>query len=187
MPTKAATSLNIEDFVYSYYPAVVRLATSILDDGRSKSPLDEAEDAAQETFIAASRALADFRGDASPKTWLFTIAINICRSRLRRRNTRRLFSQAVELFEQRAGGEADPQSRYEIVERDAGLWREIDALDEKHRLVVVLHYVHELPTRDIAQVLGINEGTVHSRLYHARQHLAGRLKRSVGWEEAVIR
>jgi RNA polymerase sigma-70 factor, ECF subfamily len=187
MPTKKANSPSIEELVYSYYPAVVRLAACILDDGQSKSPLDEAEDAAQETFIAASRALSDFRDESAPKTWLFAIAINICRSRLRRHHARRMISHALELFEYRAGAGEDPQSRYEVSERDAGLWKEIDALDEKHRLVVVLHYVHELPTREIAQVLGINEGTVHSRLYHARQQLAGRLKRSVVWEEAVIR
>jgi RNA polymerase sigma-70 factor, ECF subfamily len=187
MTIKAANPVSIDDLVQAYFPAVVHLALSILDDGHCNNIIDEAEDAAQETFIAASRALENFRGESAPKTWLFAIAINICRSHIRRRNGRRWMAKAVELFEQRASSGEDLQSRVEIRERDVWLWKEIDHLDGKHRLVVVLYYVHEFPVKEIAQVLGINEGTVHSRLFHARHQLAGRLKQSQVWEEAANR
>jgi RNA polymerase sigma-70 factor, ECF subfamily len=186
MTSKPTDSLTIEDLVQSYFSAVVRLAVSILDDGHPGNIVDEAEDAAQEVFIAAARGLDHFRGDASPKTWLFAITINTCRSKLRRKKAKRLIFQAFELFEQQTGDES-PAGRYEVSERDARLWKEIDHLDEKHRMVVVLHYLHGLPTRETADVLGISEGTVYSRLYHARQILASRLRQSLGWEEAAAR
>src|ERR1700682_1256373 len=69
-------------------PAIFRLALSILDDPA------EADEATQETFLAALRNLGSYRGGASLRTWLFAIGINVCRSRLRRgRSWRRV--QAV--------------------------------------------------------------------------------------------
>src|SRR3989304_7444732 len=73
----------LETLVGEYYPYIRRLALTILDDGRAGAGAD-AEDAAQETFITAHRTLAGFRGDASLKTWLTSIAVNACRARLRK-------------------------------------------------------------------------------------------------------
>ena len=56
-------------------------------------------------------------------------------------------------------------------EADRQLWQAVDALDDKHRLVVILRYVHELSTAEIAAALDISQGTVHSRLFYARQRL----------------
>lgn len=63
-------------------------------------------------------------------------------------------------------------------ERSQAVQRAIAALDEKHRLPIVLRYYHELSTQEIADVLGINLGTVHSRLSIARQQLNGVLQRT---------
>ena len=171
----------IEEWVRCYYAAVVRLACSILDDDC------EAEDAAQETFIAAGEAFAEFRAQASPKTWLFAIAINICRSRLRRQKTRRVLVQALASFQAFFLQADSPEQSVERAERDQQVWAAVDRLPEKHRLVVILHYVHELPLAEIAQVLEISEGTVHSRLHYARQSLAGQLQRLTRAEETPVR
>lgn len=189
MQTKQHCSLEIEDLVLQYYPAVVRLALAILDDDPREYPgglpaVDEAEDVAQETFIAAARSLEDFRGLASPKTWLFSIAINTCRSRLRKRKAQRRLVQvlglAQRLFGQQdgsgQGAASGVEHRVERDERDRQLWSVVDGLSEKHRLVVVLRYVHELDSAKIAEVLRISEGTVHSRLHYARQRLAEKLR-----------
>jgi RNA polymerase sigma-70 factor (ECF subfamily) len=64
-------------------------------------------------------------------------------------------------------------------EQTRTLWQAIERLDEKHRLPIVLRYYHELSTQEIAEVLGINLGTVHSRLSIARQQLNGDLKRGM--------
>src|SRR4030095_6915108 len=75
---RVGDSLAIERLVQTYQGAVYRLALSILDDS------DEADDATQEVFVAALRALESFRGNASFKTWLFSITVNVCRNRLTR-------------------------------------------------------------------------------------------------------
>jgi RNA polymerase sigma-70 factor, ECF subfamily len=178
-------SLAIDDLVRCYYAAVARLALSILDDGRAPDASDQAEDAAQETFIAAARSLSDYRGSASPKTWLFAIAINVCRTRLRRRKARAVLAQTVGGLVRLFGTVETPEQRVERSERDRELWSAVDALEEKHRLVILLRYVHELSAGEIAQVLETNEGTVHSRLHYARQQLAQDLKRSAVFQEVV--
>ena len=178
MQTNETPSSTVGDLVRCHYAAVARLALSILDDG------DEADEAAQETFIAAAKALDGYRGSASLKTWLFAIAINVCRSRLRRRKAQLALARALAGIQQLFGHVESPEQRAEENERDAALWAAVDRLDEKHRLVVVLRYVHELTASEIAQVLGISEGTVHSRLHYARQQLAATLRRSAVFEEA---
>lgn len=187
MQSKQAYSLNLDDLVRCYYPAVVRLALSILDDGRSPDVLDEAEDAAQETFIAASNALESYQGYASPKTWLFAITINGCRSRLRRRKAQRALTQVYAGLQRLLGHAAGLEQMAEGSERDAELWAAVDSLDEKHRTVVVLRYIHQLAVSEVAQVLAVNEGTVHSRLHYARRQLARQLKRSTVFEEVASR
>ncbi len=179
MSSNENLSPDIDDLVRTYYGSVVRLAFSILDDA------DEAEDAAQDAFIAAARALGDYRGMASPKTWLFTIAINTCRGRLRRRKARRTLEQALAAVQNLLGGGEPAAQRVERTERDRQLWAAVDQLDEKHRLVVILRYVHELSAAEIAGVMQITEGTVHSRLHYARQQLVGKLRRSAVFEEVA--
>jgi RNA polymerase sigma-70 factor (ECF subfamily) len=61
-------------------------------------------------------------------------------------------------------------------ETQAQLWAAVDDLDEKHRLPVILFYVHELSVPEISVILGVNSGTVHSRLHYARKQLAARIE-----------
>jgi RNA polymerase sigma-70 factor (ECF subfamily) len=149
--------------------AIFRLALSILDDPA------EADEATQETFLAALRSLGSYRGAASLRTWLFAITINVCRSRLRRG---RAWQRVKELF---LGGAVSVSGRDEqaahpealAVQREAedAVWQAVQALGEKHRLPVILRYYHDLRVAEIAGVLGISEGTVHSRLSTARDRL----------------
>jgi len=158
-------SLAVEKMVHTFQNDVYRLALSILDNS------DEAEDSTQETFIAALRALDTFREGAAFKTWLFRIAINVCCSRLRRRKNRLRVQQILHsLFPLREIHEL-PESTIMKNEADAGLWYAICTLDDKHRIPVVLHYYHTLPIAEIAALLNVPPGTVHSRLNHARNKL----------------
>jgi len=156
---------DFESLVSAYYPYVRRLALSILDDP------DEAEDAAQEAFIAASRALAAFRGQSEVKTWLTRIAVNVCRGRLRKRKARQVLTAALHSLHLAGPAQPSPETLALQREADRQLWQAVDALDEKHRLVVLLRYVHELSAAEIAAALEISEGTVHSRLFYARRRL----------------
>lgn len=153
----------IERLVQTYQQEVYRLALSILDDA------DEAEDATQEVFVAALRALDSFRGDASLKTWLFSIAVNVCRTRLQRHKRRGSLMQILQgLFIQ---NQAYPEQEALQNESDSALWNAIQALDDKQRIPVTLRYYHDLPVAEIAALLGVPVGTVHSRLNHAREKL----------------
>jgi RNA polymerase sigma-70 factor (ECF subfamily) len=168
----AVETLTIEALVNGYYAYVRRVALSLLDDA------EEAEDAAQETFIAAARALEHFRGEASYKTWLTTIALNQCRSRLRKHKARRTLQAVLEMLHFIQPTPGSPETGTELRESKRRLWAFVAQLDERQRECVILRYVHELSTPEIASVLGIREGTVHSRLHTARQRLQAQLNSS---------
>ena len=158
-----------EALVREYYEHVLRLCLSVLDDAA------EAEDAAQETFISAARDLPSYRGEAEPKTWLYAIAVNTCRGRLRKRRARQRLENSLRAVYSLFQKSADPEQTIVQDEANWQVWRAVDDLSEKHRLPVILRYVHELSASEIAAVLGLREGTVHSRLHYARQYLHARL------------
>jgi RNA polymerase sigma-70 factor (ECF subfamily) len=164
---------TFEHLVREHYAYIRRLALTILDDGNVEAGA-EADDAAQETFITAYRALAGFRGRASLKTWLTAIAVNTCRARLRKRKLRQALHatlRGLHLSERLVS----PEETAAQNETHRQLWQAVDSLDEKHRLPVILRYVHQLTVPEIAESLGTNEGTVHSRLHYARRALLGSL------------
>ena len=160
--------LAIERLVNTHQAEVYRLALSILDDP------DEAGDATQDVFVSALRSLDSFRGDASLKTWLFSIAINLCRSRLQRSGNRARLRQILQSLVRR--DQPGPESEAIRHEANSALWQAVRALDDKHRIPVILRYYHDLSVAEIAETIGIPVGTVHSRLNHARERLRARLK-----------
>ena len=163
-------SLAIERLVQTHQRDVYRLALSILDDP------DDADDATQEVFLSALRGLDSFRADASFTTWLFRITVNVCRSRLQRFKRRAMLKQILQSLFHMRGDQTQPESEAVQNEADTALWQAVHALDEKHRIPIVLRYYHELPVTDIAEMLGVPVGTVHSRLNHARERLRSLLK-----------
>jgi RNA polymerase sigma-70 factor (ECF subfamily) len=172
---RAGDAAVVDMLVHTHQQAVFRLALSILDDPA------EADEAAQDAFVAAINALPSFRGESAFTTWLYRITVNACRGRLRRERTRQRLRQAlVALLHigEDAALKAAPHPEEHVIqtERDNALWQGIRALDDRHRLPLVLHYYQGLPTAEIAAILGISEGTVHSRLHTARQRLRTYLK-----------
>jgi RNA polymerase sigma-70 factor (ECF subfamily) len=132
----------------------------------------DAEDMTQETFIRAFRALPRFeiREGASFEAWLYRIAVNACRSRMRRKWYQVLPwpSPAPDIV---AEPEAQPDRLVIKDERRNEILQAIDSLGEKHRLVVILRYYAGLSNEEIAQTLSIPSGTVRSRLHTARKRL----------------
>lgn len=161
---------EIEALVHGYYTQVQRLALSLLNDP------DDAEDATQEVFIAAARALPDFRGDASLKTWLYTITLNHCRRVRQKRQRQQLLRAPFEKLQNWLSGAPTPEESTARRESDRHLWSAVDSLSEKHRLPFILRYVHGLTALEIAEILALNEGTVHSRLHYARRYLKQKLR-----------
>lgn len=163
----APADQRTEQLVQHYYPYIVRLVQSIVHDA------GEAEDIAQETFIAAMLSIDNQTERINYKAWLSKIAVNKARDLLRRRQ--------VHTRWQRFWGRGDvsgltadrmPEdmaSSHEIAQR---LWLAVESLNEKHRLPILLRYGHNLSIREIAQLLDLKEGTVHSRLHNGQKRLA---------------
>lgn len=163
---------DIEALVHTHYDAIFRLALSILADA------DEAEDAVQETFIAADRALDQYRGQSSLKTWLFAIAINQCRQMLRQRKRRQTMADAWKNARTLLPGPIRPEEAVTHTETADLLRQAVAQLKERHRIPIILRYSHNMTAPEIAQILQISEGTVHSRLHYARRELRQRMEAS---------
>lgn len=160
----------IEMFVRQYEASVFRLALSVLGDPA------EANEITQETFIAALRSLRSYQERQSLRAWLYTIALNRSRSQLRKRKVlERLRTSLAATFRLETHKQATPEETALRDEQGSEVWKALAELDERQRLVVILRYFHELPTAEIAAILSISEGTVHSRLHSAREKLRAAL------------
>ena len=154
-----------------------RVARSLLRDDA------EAEDALQEAYICAYRALGDFRGEAQLATWLTRIVVNECMTRLRRSARRDNIIPIVSAPVQNAEEEdamAQQPSRDDTDTPDAALVRaemrallerKIDELPQDFRAVFVMRSVEELSVEETAECLGITEATVRTRHFRARSLL----------------
>jgi RNA polymerase sigma-70 factor, ECF subfamily len=168
---RAGEAQAFEDMVKSYQHRVYGVALRMMGDRA------EAEEVAQETFLRAHRALAEFRGDARLSTWLYAIASRLCLNRLASGETRmaRRRSDAIDALPGRAGDE--PGGDLERDEREVALHRAIAELPEERRMVVVLRDLEGLSYDEIAAALGLEPGTVRSRLHRARLDLKEKLER----------
>jgi RNA polymerase sigma-70 factor, ECF subfamily len=166
---KGGDSAAIESFVQTYQRDAYRLALSILDDAT------EAEEATQDALLAALRSLDSFRGASTLKTWLYSITANICRTRLQQARRRSRLAKILGAI-LRLGSSPTVEEDAMRRESDQSLWRTIHSMSEKHRIPIVLRYYHDLSVAEIAQILQIPEGTVHSRLNTARKQLHEVLK-----------
>ena len=156
----------ITTLVRQYEGSVFRLALSIVGDTA------EANEITQDTFIAALRALPAYEEQKSFKAWLFTIAMNQSRSHLRKwKAIERLKASLTTLFRVEFQKQTLPEEMVIQNEKEAALWNSLHQMDERHRSVVVLRYFLELSVIEISEILGIHEGTVHSRLHNAREKL----------------
>ncbi|HUT31813.1 MAG TPA: RNA polymerase sigma factor [Sedimentisphaerales bacterium] len=129
----------------------------------------DVEDVVQNIFLAAFVGLKKFRGQCSLKTWLFTITINECRNYRYRQMLRfRFFSRAGEKVSHLSAPADDMATKRETFER---VRRAVKALPAKYREPVVLKYLQQLGSDEIARILGISEGTLQVRLSRARKKL----------------
>ena len=150
---------------------VVRVAYSVL---RNR---EDAEDVAQEAFAKAYRSFSQLRDRECFRAWLVRMTWRMALDR-QRANRRRVAREgqadswlpaSAELVP--SSVEADLQVGLEARERTEHLWRAIDALSEKLRIVIVLAGIQEHDIKEVAALLDLPEGTVKSRLFAARQQL----------------
>ncbi len=127
--------------------------------------VEDAKDLTQTIFLKAYRAFRDFRGDASVRTWLFTIARNTLRDFFRRKRP----AVSLEAHMEYHGEPAT--SPIELPARVARLRHALPRLPQEFREVLTMFYFEGLSIQEIAQQLGIPAGTVKSRLNRARRKL----------------
>lgn len=159
------------EFVQQHGGRVLALARRMLRDE------EEAQDAVQETFVAAFRAVHGFRGGARLSTWLHRIAVNVALMRLRARKRRpctsldalRADSEGMGvLFDEEVDAGPGPATALEDAETRARVRACIATLPESLRRVLMLRDIEGLDTAATADLLGITANAVKIRLHRAR-------------------
>jgi RNA polymerase sigma-70 factor (ECF subfamily) len=159
----------MEGMAAEYSAPVYRLALSILCD-----PAD-AQDVMQSTFMQAAAAISRYTPGTNFKAWILKITVNNCRMLLRKRSALRVVQEAWHSLTRLSS--PTPCIEAQVIENETRgeLWRLVEALDEKHRLVVELRLGYGLTISEISQVLGIKEKTIYTRLYDAFARLRGQI------------
>ncbi|RJP26923.1 MAG: sigma-70 family RNA polymerase sigma factor [Candidatus Omnitrophota bacterium] len=141
---------------------------------------EAALDVVQEALLKAYRKLSTFQNQSSLFTWVYRITANLCKDRLRQRKR-----QKTAPVEEMGGDNhifelpdlaANPRRSAELKERDKIVMAAIELLPDNHQQILILREAGGLSYKEIARVLKCREGTVMSRLFHARKMLAARLK-----------
>jgi RNA polymerase sigma-70 factor, ECF subfamily len=139
---------------------------------------DEAEDLVSDTMLRAFERWEQYRLGTNIRAWLFTILYHLFVSRKRRIDAREVPESDSESGRSTrdAVGEADPEGTFYDSFLDDEIVRAIDALPDEYRTTVVLSDLQELRYAEIAEILGIPEGTVKSRLFRGRRLLQRQLR-----------
>src|SRR5689334_6459239 len=153
-------------FVLRYQDRVFRVVLRMLGDRA------EAEDLAQEVFISIFKAIESFRGDSQLSTWVYRVAANHCRNRLKylARRRRQLTDDFDEESAAAAHGPSTPDRQgtpdrlLEARQTEQLLEEGLSKLDDEQRELVVLREVEHLSYEEIMAITGLPEGTVKSRL-----------------------
>ena len=138
---------------------------------------EDAEDLVSETILRALERWTQYQMGTNMRAWLFTILYHLFVSRRRRIESREVRpAEDDERPSFDVVGDADPEGRFYDSFLDEDIVRAIDALPEEYRDALILSDLHDLRYAEIAQILGIPEGTVKSRLFRGRRILQKKLK-----------
>lgn len=138
-----------------------------------------AEEVLQDTFFRLYRHAGRLDGSLPLAPWLYRVAINLCYNRLKglRAWTDSFHDLAERLF---SPSSFSPERAAERNELQALVQAALTELDPKHRAVLVLYYLHDYTVQEIADITGVPDGTVKSRLFHARKLLRQYLEQRYG-------
>jgi RNA polymerase sigma-70 factor (ECF subfamily) len=161
-----------EALVRKYQDKIYNLCRYMLRDP------EDAQDAAQDVFLKAYRALKAFRPESTLYTWIYRIAVTTCLDY--RRTSRREVSRTEPLADDLPSEEPLPEQLYASAEIPRSLQLALQKLPEKLRAAIVLREIEELSYEEIAELLHTSSGTVKSRISRAREELRQLLKRNVG-------
>lgn len=148
--------------VEAYQTQVYRLALRMCG-------ADGADDVTQDAFVAAWRALPNFRSDCRFSTWLYRLTTNAAIDYLRREKRHRAADDIAEL--ELPDDAPTMQELSERAETQSRVRRALSRLSDEHRQVLLLRYMQELDYGEIAAALEVSEGTVKSRINRAKARL----------------
>lgn len=148
-----------------------------------------AEEVAQDVFLALYRSLDSFRGDAKLSTWIYRVVVNHCKNK-RLYRSRRKEDRHEPLEGTRAPGDDGPERQLPADQPDADaatytgeaealVQQALLKLDEEQRAIIVMRDLQDLSYEEIADLLGLQRGTVKSRLHRARAQLAAILSERI--------
>ena len=173
------------ELVEAYSPRVYRLVARML--GRR----EDAEDMAQEVFVQVFKAIGQFRGDAKLGTWIYRVAINLCKNRSKYLSRR--YEDKQDAFDAVAdhqplheakgvtSGQINrPDQMVEGMQMEAIMRRCIAELEPDFREALILRDVENLSYEEIIEITGVAEGTVKSRIHRARALLKQRVSEVLG-------
>jgi RNA polymerase sigma-70 factor, ECF subfamily len=175
-----------EAFAYlleAYQHPVFNMVSHIVENAA------DAPDVLQEIFVKVFRGISNFNGESSLKTWVYRIAVHEASNHRRswiRRHWREPFSmddtdsRSASAAIKAVSGDRNPYEVLEQVEREEVVKRALASLAQPYRTVVVLREIEGLAYEEIAEVLGLAEGTVKSRLLRGRELLRRKLAGYVG-------
>jgi RNA polymerase sigma-70 factor (ECF subfamily) len=173
------------ELVQAYEQRVYRLVLRMV--GRR----DEAEDMAQEVFVQVFKAIGTFRGESKLGTWIYRIAVNLCKNRIKYLSRRHSsdedelepLAERTALDERKSGavGETSrPDQAVEGYQIEKIVQECMAGIDPDFREVLVLRDVEDLSYEELCEVTGLPDGTVKSRLHRARAMLKAAVEQRLG-------
>lgn len=161
------------DLIIRYQDRLYRTLRSVLGSA------EDAQDACQETFLAAFQKLNSFGGRSAFYSWLFRIGVNIA---INRQRQKRRPIASIDALREQTGDEpvdshlsAPPESPLEVQETQAVVRQALDELPEEFRTALVLKELEGLKYEEIAALVNCPIGTIRSRIFRAREELRQRL------------
>lgn len=179
MSPTAGGEIDFNALLAKYHKKIFNVLLRMVGD------YDEAADLTQDVFVQAYRALKDFRGESKIYTWLYRIAVNRGKNRMKQmtRGPGALTTSLDEPLDPDEGLSRDvpderfgPERMLERRELQEVVSEQINGLPADFRLVIVLRDIQGLSYRDMAEVIGISLEAVKSRLFRARSELRERLR-----------
>jgi RNA polymerase sigma factor (sigma-70 family) len=153
---------SFRDFYEAYADHAIRTASAIT---RNR---EMAKDAVQETFIRVYRQIDSYNLDLPFDPWFYRILTNECLRLLKKESPLSKFEHP--------DLENDPSLAKESFDHLSDLYDTIQSLDDRHRIPLILKYVKGFTEREIADILGLNQNTVKSRLFKGRKRLKEQLE-----------
>ena len=167
---RSSDSEAFGELVEHYRDSVYRLAYRMCGNAH------DADEAAQEAFVAAWRALPNFRGEAKFATWLYRLTTNAAIDLMRRE--KRHSAADIDALPEMPDESDSPQQQVERTEQQEAVQQALSSLREEYREVLLLRYMQEMDYAEIAAALHLPEGTVKSRINRAKSALKTALLKS---------